>query len=49
LINFFNYLDKSIDYDDIIELNLLPNAPQSAIDAFEEYKKTRERNKDSDY
>jgi len=35
---FYSFLNKTEDYEDIIELDLLPNAPQSAIDAFEKYK-----------
>ena len=45
--DFIDFLDKSKEYDDIIELDLLPNAPQSAIDAFNEYKKIREKTKDN--
>ena len=38
LSKFLKYLDKSKYFEDILELDLLPNSPQSAIDEFKKYK-----------
>jgi len=39
---FWNYLDRSDEGLAWVERGLVSNAPQSAIDAFEEYKQLKE-------
>jgi hypothetical protein len=39
---FIKYLNKSDDLTPTTELGLVENAPQSAIDAYEQYKKQEE-------
>jgi hypothetical protein len=45
---FIKYLNKSDDIIPTTELGLVDNAPQSAIDAYEQYKKDEQDRLNSD-